>query len=178
MLRLDLLLSNGLVKRMQNKFSSFARLNQYKLKYFNMGTVGKDSAQTSLKLTIHKAQDSDIKRGCIRLNFKARGKEIKREGIYKIQNNDAFVYRMVLGNDRESDEKFILIDRYTRDLLNIDLDVEYTLKFRKARLIERICCFYWKHPDYTFRVGYRLAWILGGISVILGFISVIFSLII
>ncbi|HEY5511901.1 MAG TPA: hypothetical protein VIK10_12840 [Prolixibacteraceae bacterium] len=128
----------------------------------------------TLRLKIGLAQESDVKRGWVRMSSKVRGKMIKREGIYKIQNINEFVYRMVLGGDVEAHDHVILIDHYTRDILKVDLINEYELEFKEANFIERIF-FYWKHPDYTFRAGYRLAWYLGGISIILGAIGVYIS---
>ena len=125
-----------------------------------------------LDLTIKQINISEVNRGWIRLNKSVRGDEIKREIIYKIEIKDKSVYRMVLG-ENTTDEN-LLIDTYTRDKLSIFLEHQYKVKFSKANLIERII-FYWNHPDYTFKAGYRLAWVLGGLSIILGGLSIILS---
>lgn len=128
----------------------------------------------SLNLLIDNSLDADVKRGWIRLNFETRTHKIKREKVYKIKYGDAIVYRVVLGNDIKGKEKKLLIDKYTRDKLNVDLNREYQLIFCEASTLERLFCFYWNHPDYTFRAGYQLAWIIGGLGIIFSIIGILF----
>lgn len=132
------------------------------------------------KIKVFKAQKSDAKRGWVRINSKVRGSDIKREGIYKItvekDKSVNSVYRMVLGNNKiQQDDEVILIDRFTRDELGVELKKEYNFTFKPAVFHERWFHFYWYHPDYTFRAGYRLAWGLGIIAVVLGLIGLIMS---
>lgn len=133
-----------------------------------------------VKCEIKEAQESDVRKGWIRLNHKLRGTYIELEGIYKISKGKNSVYRMVLGNDNlKPVETGIFMDFNTRKELNATVNETVSLNFEKLNWWGRWFCYNWWHPDFAFKSAYRVGMVLGlgGLltSIILGIISIILT---
>jgi len=113
---------------------------------------------------IKNAQESDIRKGWIRINHKLRGDDIRNEALYriKVSGSKKYTHRMVLGNDKlEPISNGVFMDLVTRNELGVSVDDKVNLEFKELSWWGKWFGYNWKHPDFAFRSAYRVGMVLG-----------------
>ncbi len=112
---------------------------------------------------IKEAQQSDIRKGWIRINKKLRGPELVNEKVYKVSvPGKGSTYRMVLGNDELPPIKDgVFMDFGTRNELKVLPNEKVNIEFNEINWWESWFGYNWKHPDFAYRSAYRVGMVLG-----------------
>jgi len=127
------------------------------------------------KLKVEKSKREDIYKDIIRIPKRCRktkGGKIIKEGelcLVSVPKTKKSVYAILRGCKKN--QKSIFIDEYLRNKLGVEAGKEYKFVFKKIYFLDWIC-WAWNAAD----IGYRISLQIAFISLFLGIISIIISI--